>query len=575
MKGNWIKTICLSFLIWALVISPLMAISINDIPNPRKLNGTWVSDVANILSADTESQINQRISQLEARNGTEIAVVTVPDTAPANSVKSYTTELFNTWGIGKRGIDNGVLFLIAVKERRIEIETGRGITPHISNDQVVQIIETKIKPEFKLQNFDQGAINGVEELANRLEVVSFIPIKDQSSFNILVYQLIGISGIAIAIGGIIWTVLKINKWCEQLPNTSKSLQSPLVFQLEAPKIYAVAKQPLLLIALGIGAIAVSVCALLVNDSSTSLSLMDRKFSDLIFRDVLPINFVIPLVSLPMWFGLAYYWSTKLSKVLQRERPSLWIRFFKTLGKNLLLLLMLEIYLSVAVAILTLLSVNSIFVRHLLFVIIILIIAISYQLFLIYVINNLAAYDEKNVKDRYFCATCRTPTQRLDEALFKKYLTKPEQQAVALGNATYALYSCDRCHPLTSQRTSQNGKGDRQHIYCHPHILKEESICPKCKYPTAIATDLKQSRKPKKFPKQGSKEAISIWQCQNCFHEQPVYPYVASTRNYFSDHSSDYSSSSSSSDSSDYGSSSSSSSDFGGGGSDGGGGGSDW
>jgi uncharacterized protein len=93
-------------------------------------------------------------------------------------------------------------------------------------------------------------------------------------------------------------------------------------------------------------------------------------------------------------------------------------------------------------------------------------------------------------------------------------------------------------------------------------------------------ELDQSRKPKKFPKKASKNAISILQCQNCFHEEPVYPFISKPVSYasssdYSSSSDSYSGSSSSYDSYDYGSSSSSSSDFGGGSSDGGGAGGDW
>ncbi|MFN9830935.1 MAG: hypothetical protein ACK55Y_15240, partial [Pseudanabaena sp.] len=146
---------------------------------------------------------------------------------------------------------------------------------------------------------------------------------------------------------------------------------------------------------------------------------------------------------------------------------------------------------------------------------------------------------------------------------------------------YPIQRYEVDHPLT---TTTNRKKFRNHIYCHPHI-QDEVICPRCSYPTVIRVTPKQTRKSKKFPKQGSQEATAILQCQNCFHEEPVYPYVApvSSSSYFSDYSSSYDSSSSSSsyDSYDYGSSSSSSdfggggSDFGGGGSDGGGAGSDW
>jgi uncharacterized membrane protein YgcG len=48
-------------------------------------------------------------------------VVTVDDTAPAFSPKAFTTELFNYWGISKKGQDNGVLFLIPLGDRRVEI----------------------------------------------------------------------------------------------------------------------------------------------------------------------------------------------------------------------------------------------------------------------------------------------------------------------------------------------------------------------------------------------------------------------------------------------------------------------
>ena len=106
-----------------ILLSPLstLAITVEDVPNPRITNGNWVSDTADILSESTEKQLNEMISKLEAKNGAEIAVVTVNETAPASSPKAFTTELFNYWGIGKKGQDNGVLFLISVGDRRVEI----------------------------------------------------------------------------------------------------------------------------------------------------------------------------------------------------------------------------------------------------------------------------------------------------------------------------------------------------------------------------------------------------------------------------------------------------------------------
>ncbi|MDG3497323.1 MULTISPECIES: TPM domain-containing protein [Pseudanabaena] len=549
-----------------LPISPIWATPIQDIPNPRKTNGTWVSDVANILSAETESRINQRITQLEARNGSEVAVVTVPDISPLASPKAYATQLFNTWGIGKRGLDNGVLLLISVNERRLEIETGRGLTSRLSNAQVTQIIETKIKPEFKLRKFDQGTINGVEEITNRLEQIGV------SSFDFaIVYLVIGGLGIALALGCIAWTVSKINSWCQLLPDRYLS-SNPLVFQVRVPQLKQVANRPILMLALGVSAIATGASAFLLSDSANSITSVSINL-DQHFGDLICISAAIALISMPMWFGITYYWLAKLARALQQTIPSqLWKQWGKILVRNLFLLLVIQCSLLLVVIILISPSVAALLPSDILFMVSGLLLGMGYQLFLVHVVNQLSLDEksEKSAREQFFCATCSNVTQRLDEALGGTYLTKPEKLAIELGNATYALYICDRCHPET--------KRDRKHMHCQPNILKSDSLCTKCQYPTVIGASLKKSRKPKKFPKQGSKDAVSILQCQNCFHEQPVYPYVAPSysSNSFYESSSDHSSSSSSYDSSysDYGSSSSSS-DFGGGSSDGGGAGSDW
>jgi uncharacterized protein len=206
----------------------------------------------------------------------------------------------------------------------------------------------------------------------------------------------------------------------------------------------------------------------------------------------------------------------------------------------------------------------------------LVMAMGYQFIWLYLVNDLYL-DLRLAKEQRFCQNCRNLIQRVASDVTHQYLTKPELKAVELGNATYTVYSCDRCYP----QTNQNPKNDRQHVYCQPIVLNEDAVCPKCNYPTLIDAELKQSRKPKKFPKKASKDAVSIRQCQNCFHEEPVYPFIptpvsysSNTDYYSSSDSSSSSSSSSSYDSYDYGSSSSSS-DFGGGSSDGGGAGSDW
>ena len=153
--------ICLFIFLWS---SPSYALTIEDVINPRQTYGGWVTDMASILSDKTENHLNKKISQLESKNGVEIAVVTVPETSPEPSPKAFATKLFNYWGIGKENENSGILFLVSVNEHRVEIETGLGIEPILSNSQIAEIVEQDITPLFKQQKFDLGILIAVDDL---------------------------------------------------------------------------------------------------------------------------------------------------------------------------------------------------------------------------------------------------------------------------------------------------------------------------------------------------------------------------------------------------------------------------
>ena len=153
--------ICLFIFFWSF---PCYALTVEEVPNPRQTYGGWVTDMASILSDETERWLDNKISQLESKNGVEMAVVTVTETSPEPSPKSFATELFNYWGIGKAKENNGILFLVSVNEHRVEIETGLGIEPVISNSLIAEIIDRDIKPLFEKKEFDLGILIAVDDL---------------------------------------------------------------------------------------------------------------------------------------------------------------------------------------------------------------------------------------------------------------------------------------------------------------------------------------------------------------------------------------------------------------------------
>jgi uncharacterized protein len=165
------QTIILGWISSTSLFTPLVsqALTVEEVPNPRQIYGGWVTDSADILSNHTEQQLNQMISQLEADNGTEIAVVTVPETTPAESPKTFATQLFNYWGIGKAEKNNGVLFLISTGDKRVEIETGYGIEAILPDTQVGKIIDTKVTPQYKQGNYDRGTLDGTEAIVEAID----------------------------------------------------------------------------------------------------------------------------------------------------------------------------------------------------------------------------------------------------------------------------------------------------------------------------------------------------------------------------------------------------------------------
>ncbi|TGN10413.1 TPM domain-containing protein [Leptospira ilyithenensis] len=133
---------------------------ISKLPNPRLTNG-WVLDQVGYLNdSGAISELNERISRSEAETQVEIAIVVLQSVGD-NSPKEFATALFETWGIGKKGKDNGILFLHVVDQRRLEIETGYGMESILTDIKCKRILDELVIPEFKKENFSLGMIKGL------------------------------------------------------------------------------------------------------------------------------------------------------------------------------------------------------------------------------------------------------------------------------------------------------------------------------------------------------------------------------------------------------------------------------
>ncbi|MGD2279349.1 MAG: TPM domain-containing protein [Candidatus Omnitrophota bacterium] len=124
----------------------------------------YVNDYAGVLSREARSQLENLSTQIEQKTTAEIAIVTVRTTAPL-TIEQYAVELFQKWGIGKKGNDNGILLLVAVDDRKVRIEVGYGLEGAVTDLQSKIIIQDLIVPAFKRGDFGLGISSGALALA--------------------------------------------------------------------------------------------------------------------------------------------------------------------------------------------------------------------------------------------------------------------------------------------------------------------------------------------------------------------------------------------------------------------------
>jgi len=136
-------------------------------PYPQPDSG-YVTDLANLLTIEEEEEIEVWLWQVESKTGVEIAVLTInsisdyPGTSNS-SLQSFAKGLFNEYGIGNMPKNNGILLLIAKKDRKAKIELG-AYYGHTRDMDALKIMDNKIIPYFKKDAYAKGIMNGVKAI---------------------------------------------------------------------------------------------------------------------------------------------------------------------------------------------------------------------------------------------------------------------------------------------------------------------------------------------------------------------------------------------------------------------------
>ncbi len=124
----------------------------------------YINDQAGIISPEVKLKLEQFLKKFDQSDSTQISVLTIPS-LKGESLEDYSQRVFQKWGLGQKGKDNGVLLLVAKADKKIRIEVGYGLEGRLTDLLSGRIIDNEISPRFKQGDFDGGIVNGVASIA--------------------------------------------------------------------------------------------------------------------------------------------------------------------------------------------------------------------------------------------------------------------------------------------------------------------------------------------------------------------------------------------------------------------------
>lgn len=123
----------------------------------------YVVDAAGIVPDDDEAEANGELEVYEDASGVQIAVAVI-ETTGDQSLEDYTIDLAKHWGVGQAEEDNGVLLLIAVKDRRLRIEVGEGIEGELTDLESGRITDNELPPILRKGDYGEAVLAGTRSI---------------------------------------------------------------------------------------------------------------------------------------------------------------------------------------------------------------------------------------------------------------------------------------------------------------------------------------------------------------------------------------------------------------------------
>jgi uncharacterized protein len=148
----------------ALVLPVSIALAAKEVP----FLAARVNDLAGIVPPPVRERLETQLQDLERKTGAQVAVLTV-DSLEGDTIEDFAVRVFQTWKLGRRGVDDGALFVVARQERRMRIEVGYGLEDRLTDARSRQILDDIVRPHFRNGDFGAGIRAGVDAIGATIE----------------------------------------------------------------------------------------------------------------------------------------------------------------------------------------------------------------------------------------------------------------------------------------------------------------------------------------------------------------------------------------------------------------------
>ncbi len=127
-----------------------------------------VTDLTGTLTAGQQNALEQKLAAFESAKGSQLAVLIVPTTHP-EEIEEYSIRVVDAWKLGRKGVDDGALLIVAKDDHRARIEVGRGLEGVLTDALCNRILDETVKPAFRQGNFYGGIDSGLDQMMKLIQ----------------------------------------------------------------------------------------------------------------------------------------------------------------------------------------------------------------------------------------------------------------------------------------------------------------------------------------------------------------------------------------------------------------------